>query len=86
MQKNKDLPASPVHPVQDQFGQIIMMTGFSKMEMAALEILKAMIVNDFEDNPESIDYCVKQSFKISEKFCAYLEDQQEDKATIIQSV
>jgi len=86
MQKNKDLPANPVHPMQDQFGQIIMLTGFTKMEMAALEILKGLIVNDFQDDPESIDYCIRVSYRISQKFCAYLEDQQEDKATIIQSV
>ena len=78
-QKNKDLPASPVMPFQDKFsGQTIFLTGFSKQEAVALEIFKAHIVNNTEwaDDPvhnEVIKYC----YELADKFCSYLEKQDE---------
>lgn len=75
MQKNKELPALPVHPVQDQFGQVILMTGFTKGEAVALEVLKALLMsNPNQDNPEELNYLIKHSFYISDKFCSYLEN------------
>ena len=49
-QRNKDLPAMPVHPMQDKFGQVILMAGMSKLEITALNILSAQLrKNNIED-------------------------------------
>ena len=49
-QRNKDLPAMPVHPMQDKFGQVILMAGMSKLEITALNILSAQLrKNKIED-------------------------------------
>lgn len=74
MQKNKDLPALPVHPIQDKFGQVILMTGFTKQEAVAIEILKSMLIADYKDNPEDINFMIRESYDIADKFVSYLEN------------
>ena len=74
MQKNKDLPALPVHPIQDKFGQVILMTGFTKQEAVAIEILKSMLIANYQDNPEDINFMIRESYDIAEKFVSYLEN------------
>lgn len=86
MQRNKDLPASAVHPIQDKFGQVILMTGFTKQEAVALELLKAMMISDWQDDPESINFAIKEAYTIADQFCAYLETESEKESGIIQSV
>lgn len=86
MQRNKDLPASAVHPIQDKFGQVILMTGFTKQEAVALELLKAMMMSDWQDDPESINFAIKEAYTIADQFCAYLETESEKESGIIQSV
>ena len=84
-QRNKDLPAMPVHPMQDKFGQVILMAGFSKLETTALNILSAQLrKNNIEDlSPEDITFVISQSYEIAEEFCAYLETKSEKESSII---
>jgi len=84
-QRNKDLPAMPVHPMQDKFGQVILMAGFSKLETTALNILSAQLrKNKIEDiTPEDITYLISESYNIAEEFCAYLENKVEKESSII---
>ena len=84
-QRNKDLPAMPVHPMQDKFGQVILMAGMSKLEITALNILSAQLrKNKVEDlSDEDITYLINQSYNIADKFCAYIETKSEKESSII---
>lgn len=84
-QRNKDLPAMPVHPMQDKFGQVILMAGMSKLEITALNILSAQLIkNKIEDlSPEDITYIIGESYNIAEEFCAYIETKSEKESSII---
>ena len=84
-QRNKDLPAMPVHPMQDKFGQVILMAGMSKQEITALNILSAQLrKNKIEDlSPEDITYLISESYKIAEEFCAFIETKSEKESSII---
>jgi hypothetical protein len=84
-QRNKDLPAMPVHPMQDKFGQVILMAGMSKLEITALNILSAQLrKNKIEDiSPEDITYLISESYNIAEEFCAYIENKGEKESSII---
>jgi len=84
-QRNKDLPAMPVHPMQDKFGQVILMAGMSKLEITALNILSAQLrKNKIEDlSPEDITYIIGESYNIAEEFCAYIETKGEKESSII---
>ena len=75
----------PVHPMQDKFGQVILMAGFSKLETTALNILSAQLrKNNIEDiSDEDITYLINQSYNIAEEFCAYLENKGEKESSII---
>lgn len=53
--KNTDTPAMPTMPIQDKLGQIIMATGLSKLEYAAINIASSMSANlDEAVLPETI--------------------------------
>ena len=84
-QRNKDLPAMPVHPMQDKFGQVILMAGMSKLEITALNILSAQLrKNKVEDlSDEDITYLINQSYNIADEFCAYIETKSEKESNII---
>ena len=84
-QRNKDLPAMPVHPMQDKFGQVILMAGMSKLEITALNILSAQLrKNKIEDlSPEDITYIIGESYKIADEFCAFIETKSEKESSII---
>ena len=75
----------PVHPMQDKFGQVILMAGMSKLEITALNILSAQLTNNkVEDiSPEDISFLIKESYNIAEEFCAYLETKSEKESSII---
>jgi len=81
-QRNKDLPAMPVHPMQDKFGQVILMAGMSKHEITALNILSAQLhKNKIEDlSPEDIHFLISESYHIAEEFCAFIENKGEEKS------
>jgi hypothetical protein len=85
MQKNKDLPAMPVHPMQDQFGQVILMAGMTKYEITALNILSAQLrKNKIEDmSEENIAYQIEMAYKIADEFCSYLENKSERESAIV---
>jgi len=85
-QTNKDLPAMPVHPIQDKFGQVILMTGFTKQEAVALEILKVMLQEGYSDDSEYMKNMIGESYEIAEKFCEYIQTKSENESGIIQSV
>mgnify|MGYP006266567707 CR=1 FL=1 len=86
-QKNKDLPANAVAPFQNQFNQLILLTGFTKQEKVALEIFKAqLIANCFEDDPESVSFAIKESYKWAEEFCSYLDEEKENDSDLIMPV
>jgi hypothetical protein len=84
-QRNKDLPAMPVHPMQDKFGQVILMAGMSKLEITALNILSAQLrKNKIEDlSPEDITYLIGESYNIADEFCAFIESKGEKESSII---
>ena len=84
-QRNKDLPAMPVHPMQDKFGQVILTAGMSKLAITALNILSAQFrKNNVEDlSDEDITYIINQSYNIAEEFCAYIETKSEKESSII---
>ena len=84
-QRNKDLPAMPVYPMQDKFGQVILMAGMSKLEMSALNFLTAQLKkNKVEDlSPEDISFLIRESYNIADEFCAYLETKSEKESSII---
>lgn len=84
-QRNKDLPAMPVHPMQDKFGQVILMAGMSKLEITALNILSAQLrKNKIEDlSPEDITYLIGESYNIAEEFCAFIENKGEKESAIV---
>jgi hypothetical protein len=84
-QRNKDLPAMPVHPMQDKFGQVILMAGMSKLEITALNILTAQLrKNKVEDlSPEDITFLIGESYNIAEEFCAYIEKGEKESGSII---
>ena len=84
-QRNKDLPAMPVHPMQDKFGQVILMAGMSKLEITALNILPAQLrKNKIEDlAPEDITYLISESYNIADQFCAYIEKGEKESSIII---
>ena len=75
----------PVHPMQDKFGQVILMAGFSKLETTALNILSAQLrKNKIEDlSPEDITYLIGESYNIADQFCAYIESKGERESGII---
>jgi hypothetical protein len=83
-QRNKDLPAMPVHPMQDKFGQVILMAGMTKLENTALNILTSQLrKNKIEDlSEEDINFLIKESYNIADQFCSFLE-QNEEKSNII---
>lgn len=88
-QRNKDLPASAVHPLQDKFGQVIVMTGFTKQEAVALEILKSMIIADAinkDENNLTWAEDIDAAYIVAEKFCSYLENEGEKESGLIKNV
>ena len=84
-QRNKDLPAMPVHPMQDKFGQVILMAGMSKLEITALNILSAQLrKNKIEDlSTEDITFLIKESYNIADEFCAFIEKGEKESGSII---
>jgi hypothetical protein len=84
-QRNKDLPAMPVHPMQDKFGQVILMAGMTKLENAALNILCSQLrktkLEDLSSN--EISNLIIDSYFIAEQFCSFQEDKNVTESSII---
>jgi hypothetical protein len=83
-QRNKDLPAMPVHPMQDKFGQVILMAGMTKLENAALNILCSQLrKNKLEDlSEEDKNFLISESYNIAELFCSHYEDKNQNESNI----
>jgi len=83
-QKNADLPAFPIMPFKNDFGQMIFLTGLTKHEYVALQILKSLI-SEFID-PEEEDFLIKESFRVAAKFLDYVQDEGQKESDIIMPV
>jgi hypothetical protein len=81
-QRNKDLPAMPVHPMQDKFGQVILMAGMSKQEIVAMEVLKSMMIQ-WHKTDDEIPELIKFSYSVADEFCSYLENESQKESSII---
>lgn len=83
-QKNRDLPAYPIK-FNDQFGQLVILGGMTKLELVAIELLKASYQGvvfehySFEDQKLSI----KSAYDMAELFCSYIEPKLENESKII---
>lgn len=87
MNKNKDLPANPLMPMQDKFGQVVVMSGFSKQERTALEIFKHLLTGIDPDDSEDVKYIIKQSYEMAEMFNEHYDKlQQSNQETIMMPV
>jgi hypothetical protein len=84
-QRNKDLPSMPVHPMQDKFGQVILMAGMTKLENAALNILCSQLrKTKIEDlSSGEISNLITDSYFIAEEFCSFQEDKNQKESSII---
>lgn len=89
-QKNRDLPAMPLMPFKNDFGQMIFLTGFNKQEAVALEIFKTQLQKDHALeflNAEDEKFLISESFRIAADFCDYLENKgQKESENIIMPV
>jgi len=83
-QKNRDLPAYPIK-FNDQFGQLVILGGLTKLEIVALELLKATYQGQkFEDhNKEDEMFSIKCAYDMAELFCSYTEAKLEHESKII---
>lgn len=86
MNKNKDLPAMPLMPMQDKFGQMIVLTGFTKHEAVALEVFKLLSKTIDLDHNEDVNFIVKQAYQIAEIFVDHYDKMQEDQKNILMPV
>ena len=82
-QKNRDLPAYPIK-FNDQFGQLVILGGMTKLELVALELLKGycspLYVND---DLEHTKHSIKCAYDMAELFCSYIESKLEQESKII---
>ena len=83
-QKNADLPAFPIMPFKNDFGQMILITGLTKHEYVALQILKAQI-SDFVD-PEEEDFLIREAFRLAAKFLEFDKDEGKRESELIMPV
>jgi hypothetical protein len=83
-QKNRDLPAYPIK-FNDQFGQLVILGGMTKLELVAMELLKAQYTNkDFVySGPEEEKFYIKYAYEQAELFCSYIEDKLQNESKII---
>jgi hypothetical protein len=83
-QKNRDLPAYPIK-FNDQFGQLIILAGMTKLELVALELLKANYTSkEFEDyHKEEEMFSIKCAYDMAELFCSYIEEKLQHESKII---
>lgn len=77
-QKNKDLPAMPIMPFKNDFGQMIFLTGMSKQELVALELYKIMLTKENEPDfvsEDDISFMIRESFRMAEQFCEFIQNE-----------
>lgn len=83
-QKNKDLPAYPIK-FNDQFGQLVILGGMTKLELVAMELLKSSYQGvKFEDySAEDEKFSIKCAYDMAELFCSHIEDKLQHESKII---
>jgi hypothetical protein len=83
-QKNRDLPAYPIK-FNDQFGQLVILGGMTKLELVALELLKANYTSkEFENyHKEDEMFSIKCAYDMAELFCSYIEEKLQHESKII---
>ena len=83
-QKNRDLPAYPIK-FNDQFGQLVILGGMTKLELVALELLKARCQGiKFEETSINDElYSIKLAYDMAENFCSYIEEKLQHESKII---
>jgi hypothetical protein len=83
-QKNRDLPAYPIK-FNDQFGQLVILGGLTKLEIVALELLKANYTGkNFEDfSDEDEKFAIQCAYFMAEKFVSHIENKLEQESKII---
>lgn len=83
-QKNRDLPAYPIK-FNDQFGQLVILGGLTKLEIVALELLKSTYqgknFQDFDKQDEM--FSIQNAYSFAELFCSYIEEKLEHESKII---
>jgi hypothetical protein len=82
-QKNRDLPAYPIK-FNDQFGQLIVLGGMTKLELVAMTLFNARMneISYYED----IDYtkkAIKEAYEMAELFLEYQQEKTEQPSKII---
>jgi len=82
-QKNRDLPAYPIK-FNDQFGQLVILGGMTKLELVAMTLFNARMneICYYED----INYtkkAIKEAYDVAELFCSYIEAKLEQESKII---
>lgn len=86
MNKNKDLPAMPLMPMQDKFGQVIVMSGFTKHEAVAIEVFKLLSKTTDLDDQQDVAYIIKQAYEIAEAFVNHYDKLQQDQNSVLMPV
>lgn len=83
-QKNRDLPAYPIK-FNDQFGQLVILGGLTKLELVAMELLKSSYQGvKFEDySAEDEKFSIKCAYDMAELFCSYIEEKLQHESKII---
>ena len=83
-QKNRDLPAYPIK-FNDQFGQLVILGGMTKLELVAMELLKSSYQGvKFEDySAEDEKFSIKCAYDMAELFCSHREDKLQQESKII---
>jgi hypothetical protein len=84
-QKNRDLPAYPIK-FNDQFGQLVILGGMTKLELVAMELLKAQYTNKdfaYTSGEEGNKFYIKWAYDQAELFCSYIEDKLQQESKII---
>jgi hypothetical protein len=82
-QKNRDLPAYPIK-FNDQFGQLVILGGMTKLELVAMTLFNARINQVFYyEDPEYTKKSIKESYDMAELFCSYIEEKLEHESKII---
>ena len=82
-QKNRDLPAYPIK-FNDQFGQLVILGGMTKLELVAMELLKAQYQGDnLTHNPNEQRFYIQASYDMAELFCSHIEDKLQQESKII---
>jgi hypothetical protein len=82
-QKNRDLPAYPIK-FNDQFGQLVILGGMTKLELVAMTLFNARMneISYYED----IDYtkkAIKEAYEMAELFLEYQQEKTEQPSKII---